>query len=584
LEYTELREYGHGVFAETAEALGDASFQPYLVSCVERARASLELEDGVVYDSEDDEGERSDSDSDSEDDRGRDVRYSVFSGVVEEKAAACRAIASYAHFCPESFAPFVERFAPQMRQMCDHMHDVVRTQAHAALARIAQCALIAAGPVDFTNPSVGPDASPAFEVVDCSLHATHSALTEDDDRDAVCAAMEAAAEVIKSVARRDGVDLDAVGAAPRGDSNAGDRPPGPGVARLHSGNHVEALSMLCLAVLEGRAVCQEDVEDDDECDANQNDSDSDSDEEAELGVVVLEGCAELLPALVGVSSGSPNGFSSFEPHFAALSRRVSPSRPEGQRSIAYATLVEMVKHMGTSRVARGVAFQALAGCVGEMKRAATSGLRRNCAYCAGVFVEICGAALPRATREDVARALCGVFARREDSLSGGTDDSGFVETDPGTRDNAAGAASRVLFAADAAVLRDAAGVGPPLLDALLVGIPLRDDFEECASAYGGCAKLFDLANEIPQVAERLPGLVAAAARVAAERSRSRGSPKPKSVPEPAGPTREVLATLVAALRRFAGSGAEQSRAVEMATAGLPEDQRNALARLVAELS
>ena len=373
LDYSELREYGHGLFAETAEALGEA-FAPYLAACLDRASATLELDDGVVYDSEDerDEARRggdadaAESDESDESARGAGINYSVFSGVVEEKAAACRAVASYAHFCPDAFVPFVPAFAPTLSAMADHMHDVVRAQAHAALARLAQCALRAA-PLPEIGEGPGPscpDASPAFDVVDKSLNAAHRALSEDDDRDAVCAAMEAAAEVIKSVARRDGTDLDAAGAADVGAA-------GPGAARLHAGKHVEGLAALCLRVLEGRAVCQEDADDDVDFrsdpglrDSGETPSDEDEDEEAELGVVVLEGCAELLPALVAVAGA--NAAAAFEPHFAALARRVGPSRPEGQRSVAYATLVEMVKALGAAPAVARVAPAALAGCVGEM--------------------------------------------------------------------------------------------------------------------------------------------------------------------------------------------------------------------------
>ena len=258
-------------------------------------------------------------------------------------------------------------FAPTLSAMADHMHDVVRAQAHAALARLAQCALRAA-PLPEIGEGPGPscpDASPAFDVVDKSLNAAHRALSEDDDRDAVCAAMEAAAEVIKSVARRDGTDLDAAGAADVGAA-------GPGAARLHAGKHVEGLAALCLRVLEGRAVCQEDADDDVDFrsdpglrDSGETPSDEDEDEEAELGVVVLEGCAELLPALVAVAGA--NAAAAFEPHFAALARRVGPSRPEGQRSVAYATLVEMSRLRGAGSGARRA--RRAAGCVGEGRRA-----------------------------------------------------------------------------------------------------------------------------------------------------------------------------------------------------------------------
>ena len=572
LDYSELREYGHGLFAETAEALGEA-FAPYLAACLDRASATLELDDGVVYDSEEerDEARRggdadaAESDESDESARGAGINYSVFSGVVEEKAAACRAVASYAHFCPDAFVPFVPAFAPTLSAMADHMHDVVRAQAHAALARLAQCALRAA---PLANGPSCPDASPAFDVVDKSLNAAHRALSEDDDRDAVCAAMEAAAEVIKSVARRDGTDLDAAGAADVGAA-------GPGAARLHAGKHVEGLAALCLRVLEGRAVCQEDADDDVDFrsdpglrDSGETPSDEDEDEEAELGVVVLEGCAELLPALVAVAGA--NAAAAFEPHFAALARRVGPSRPEGQRSVAYATLVEMVKALGAAPAVARVAPAALAGCVGEMAGAHTAGLRRNCAYCAGVLAELGGEAVA-GQREALVAALCRLLARE-----GG--DGMLAEEDAGTRDNAAGAAARTLFAANGAVARDAR-LGPPLMDALLAGVPLREDFEECASVYErGLAKLADLAAEVPAATERLGGVVAAAARVAGEAARNTLRGAPKDSTEKTGPTRETLAVVAASVTRL---HAMDAAAVDAAVAGLPEDQRTALASLVA---
>ena len=74
LDYSELREYGHGMYAEVAEALGEG-FAPYLPGCVEKAAASLRLDDGVVYDSDEEEHDRArrsmvpggDSDDDGED-------------------------------------------------------------------------------------------------------------------------------------------------------------------------------------------------------------------------------------------------------------------------------------------------------------------------------------------------------------------------------------------------------------------------------------------------------------------------------------------------------------------------------------
>jgi hypothetical protein len=140
-----------------------------------------------------------------------------------------------------------------MSAMTDHMHDAVRAQAHAALARIAQCALRASP----RSSGADPDSSSAFAAVDASLNATHRSLTEDDDRDAVAAAMEAAAAVIQSVGERDGLDFKRIGVSTLVDSSG----TCSGIARLHAGQHIENLSSLCLSILQGKAACQEDVHD-----------------------------------------------------------------------------------------------------------------------------------------------------------------------------------------------------------------------------------------------------------------------------------------------------------------------------------
>jgi hypothetical protein len=118
------------------------------------------------------------------------------------------------------------------------------------------------------------------------------------------------------------------------------------------------------------------------------------------------------------------------------------------------------------------------------------------------------------------------------------------------------------------------------MDALLAGVPLHEDFEECVSAYErGLAKLADLAAEVPAATERLGGVVAASARVAWEAARNtlRGAPK-DSTDSKTGPTTETLAVVATSVKRL---HAMDAAAVDAAVAGLPEDQRTALASLVA---
>jgi hypothetical protein len=103
------------------------------------------------------------------------------------------------------------------------------------------------------------------------------------------------------------------------------------------------------------------------------------------------------------------------------------------------------------------------------------GLRRNCAYCAGVMVEVGGAAAV-----PFHGALAQGLARLMTSEQ---------ETDRGVKDNAASSAARLLAANGCAAVKDPA-VGPQLVSVLLAVLPLVEDFEEAGSAYGGvCALL-----------------------------------------------------------------------------------------------
>ena len=410
------------------------------------------------------------------------------------------------------------------------MHEIVRAQAHGALARMRVRA-----------PRRAPPAQDAFPVVDAALNAAHRALAEDDDRDSASAAMESAAEVIKSVAAA----------------------AGGGIAHLERAGHVKGLSDLCLAVLEGRAACQEGDDDEDDFALGRGgDDDEDDDEEAELGQIALEGCAELPPG--ARRGGGRRARAEFEPPSPRYSG-VRPTRVRRAASVAYAT------PGGDSRLRPAAAPAvpaALPGCLRELTRAESAGLRRNCAYCAGVMAEVGGKAIAP-LHADLAAAL----ARLASS----------AEHDRGVRDNAASAATRVLLADDAAVARDFA-IGPALLDAALDGLPLEEDFEEARAAYGGVGALLDLAGEIPHVAGRAPRLVATLARAAAEETarratrgeieRGRGGEKGR---REAGATDETLAEIGAAVAR---ASARAPEAVAAAVAAAPPEHQTALRALV----
>ena len=270
---------------------------------------------------------------------------------------------------------------------------------------------------------------------------------------------------------------------------------------MDTGPCFKGLAEHCLAVLEGRAMCQEGDDDEDAAAAaaaaggagGGGEEPEEEDEEAELGQIVLEGCAELLPALATVAGAA---FApAFQPHFAALMRRTAANRPEGQRSVAYATLVEVVRAVGPA--AAPVVPVALPGCIRELA-AESPGLRRNCAYCAGVMVEVGGA-----SAAPFHGALAQGLARLLSS----------EESDRGVKDNAASSAARLLTVGGCSAVKDPA-VGPQLVSLLLGALPLVEDFEEAGTAYGGVCTL--LKSGEPSLNAHVPRMLQLIGQVAAE--------------------------------------------------------------------
>ena len=86
------------------------------------------------------------------------------------------------------------------------------------------------------------------------------------------------------------------------------------------------------------------------------------------------------------------------------------------------------------------------------------------------------------------------------------------ETDRGVRDNAAGAAVRVLAADGFAIAKDT-DAGPALLAATLAALPIAEDFEEAAATYGGLVSVFADPGAARVLARWAPATVALFARV-----------------------------------------------------------------------
>jgi len=418
LDFAELREYAHGLFGEVAAAMGEG-FETYLDVCVGKAFESIQLDDGIMFDSEDeaDRDELGSDDDDYDGDEGRRTGggYSIRSGVMDEKASACKALNCYASHCPRAFAKYISKAAELLGSMCDYMHEMVRVQAHYALAQTTIAALM-----------IDPESSRAL--VNESLSATIRCVLEDDDRDAVSASVEAAAMVLKMLKEHSAIDVS---------------------------QHVVDLTAASLEILEGRTICQ--LEDDYDSEAG-DDEDEGDDEDPEAGLSVIEAIADLLPALACYMGAS--FVDHFTPHFNALMKRTMEHRSETERLLCYATLVEVVRAVGPP--AAMCAPVALPGCIRDLA-SRDVGLRRNCAYCTGVLISIGG---EHATQFHAAATMALLPLLRAEN-----------EPDEGVRDNAAGALVRLLE------IVGINGEGATVLDFVLASLPLRSDLDEGPDVY-----------------------------------------------------------------------------------------------------
>ena len=420
LDFAELREFAHGLFGEVAEALKE-DFEPYLSVCVAKAFESIELDDGIMFDSED-EADRAELDSDDQDeDEGgmtkQPAGYSIRSGVMDEKASACKALNCYASHCPKAFGQYITKASELLGGMTDYMHEMVRVQAHLALAQTAIAAVT-------LNPAGAKD------LVNESLSATIRCALDDDDRDSVAASVEAAALLIKILKDHPVIDVS---------------------------QHLNDLTATSLEILEGKTVCQLD---DDDSEAGDEEDEEDEDPDVEAGLIIIEAIAELLPALalyMGAAFATH-----FVPHFNALMKRTGEDHTETERSLCYATLVEVVRAVGPS--AAGCAPVALPRCLRDVK-SSDVGLRRNSVYCAGILVYF-GGAQAAGFHSAVAESIAPLT--RVD-----------VESDGGVRDNAVGALARLLQVVDGSARESASA----LLDVVLDALPLRNDLEEGADVY-----------------------------------------------------------------------------------------------------
>ncbi|PNH04952.1 putative importin subunit beta-4 [Tetrabaena socialis] len=453
MESTELREYGHGMFACIAKALG-AEFLPYLHVCIPLALASISQDDGVFDGPDGDDEEEEEEEDDEETETRREQPLNVRTGVLDEKCAATSALGLYAQAAPAAFLPFVERALAGMVSMCRqvYFHEEVRIQAAEALSRLV-LSVYAACP-----PPAGATGAAAItpevrHVLDAATKELSRAL---DDYDAVV--VIAGLQALTVLLRHLGVEA-----------------LGPEL--------LERIASTATAICKGEAVCQK-APDDEEEDGDGSDEEDDRSGAEEL----LAAVAELLPVLamaVGPATYAPVFASA---HAPALLTRLRPQQPDDVRSVVVGGLAEVAEVLQAHMAAH---LPALMPLLLRELRCSEPINRQNAAFCCGVLAAGCGGAAMAQFYPKLLQTLHPLFA---------------VGENDGVRDNALGCVSRMMTADGGA-----AAAGLPLeavLPVFLGALPLKEDLKEAPAVYGAMCGLLT-GDQAPRVAALVPQVVAA---------------------------------------------------------------------------
>ncbi|KAK9824669.1 hypothetical protein WJX72_012191 [[Myrmecia] bisecta] len=451
LDYSELREYTHGMFGMLAKLLG-ADFVALLPRVVPAALASLAQEDGeVVPDGapgtapspgsvsigSDSSGNESDDDSEV----GAERRLSIRTGVLDEKAAATEALGLYADHTGAAFMPFLEDALKATCQMAVYFHEVVRELAYETCACLLRATIAA-----FPHTAPGEASSQARHVVDTVYPLLLAAVDQDDDKDAVAEAMMAAGHILK-----------AAGAS--------------ACAR-----YVPDLAEAAAKVLRGEAVCQ--AVDSDEEEGEEADDEDDSDED------LLTAVAELLPIMAGQLGPAAYAPIFHKEHCEPLLARTKASQPDSVRAAAVGTLAEVAKEIGPAFAP--VAERLVPILVREL-RCDDSSNQRNAAFCVGMLFQH-AAPTVAAHYPQLLQALHPLFSE---------------DADPGVRDNAAGAVGRLIIALGAQLPLE------QILPVLLGALPLTADADEADAVYGALCTLTTTAELAHRLVPFLPATMQA---------------------------------------------------------------------------
>jgi len=388
IDDTELREWSYGFFHHLADTIKE-DVTPLMSQIVDKALASLDLADeGRAEEREGEEGgereEEDDDDDDDDDDDAGTRRFSVRTGVMDEKCAATLCLGSLARAAGQHFMKQMADVIPAVVEMTQYFHEDVRRQAYGTCAGLI-VAVFRATVAGAVNPAMFD------ETYSVMMEALMGAASGDDDLVAVACAFEALGEIVKEV------------------------------GKLQTERFLGPMVRACVNVLGGDSVAQQVARQD----YHQDEVDEENDEAEEL----LGSAADLVGALAEVL-----GADSFAPIFKTslygpIKGLMSPKQPYGVRQVAVGCFAECL-----AILQEGMAeyVPAVAPVLFRELRCEESQNRRNAAFTVGLlFKHCCTLVAP-----DVMKYLEHLHPLFDE------------DEDASTTDNAVGAVCQIMMAGD----------------------------------------------------------------------------------------------------------------------------------------
>ncbi|KAF8329441.1 ARM repeat-containing protein [Cantharellus anzutake] len=370
-----------------------------------------------------------------DDDFDDEKALAVNSAIAVEKEIAADTLGTIFTYTKEAFLPYLEPATKELLELLDHYYEGIRKSATTSLIEFIDVFQSLAGLPQWQSglPLKVPLPETVKQLIDTSMKAFLEMWETEDDKSVVSILCSNLAETLVKV--------------------------GPGLID----GYVDQVCILLVKILERKALCQQDPD--------QDDADEPADEEsAEYETVLIGAACDLVGAIAAVlgSDFSP-AFTTFLP---LMLKYYHKNKSVAERSASIGSIGEVITGLKGGVTPH---TQALLTGIGKAFDDTESEVRSNAAFATGVLIEfteadLSGSFLP------ILNSLRPIF-----SIPPGSPDAAF-----NARDNAAGAVARMIVKNHSAVPLDQATVLPVLVDSL----PLRTDLIENKAVFAAVFHLF----------------------------------------------------------------------------------------------